>query len=85
MKRKCLLLLLFFVLWGISYAQQYNVTGKVTSAEDGTSLPGVSISVKGTTTGTITDIDGNYSLNVKDNQKCVGFCFCRNEESGNCN
>jgi len=75
MKRKCLLLLLFFVLWGISYAQQYNVTGKVTSAEDGTSLPGVSISVKGTTTGTITDIDGNYSLNVKDNQNVLVFAF----------
>ncbi|HNW49848.1 MAG TPA: TonB-dependent receptor [Prolixibacteraceae bacterium] len=75
MKKKGLLLLLLFVLWGVSYAQQYSVTGKVTSAEDGNSLPGVSIAVKGTTTGTITDIDGNYALNIKDRNATLVFAF----------
>jgi TonB-linked SusC/RagA family outer membrane protein len=41
------------------------VTGKVT-ASDQTTIPGVSILVKGTTTGTVTDADGNYSVKVPD-------------------
>jgi len=41
--------------------QQKSVTGKVTDSTGG-SLPGVSVVVKGTTTGTITDFDGNYTL-----------------------
>ncbi|WP_020533293.1 SusC/RagA family TonB-linked outer membrane protein [Flexithrix dorotheae] len=40
------------------------ITGKVTSADDGEVLPGVSILIKGTTTGTTTDFDGNYKLSV---------------------
>lgn len=44
------------------YAQQ-NVTGKVTSA-DGEGIPGVNVILKGTTGGTITDLDGNYSIQV---------------------
>ncbi|TLX74947.1 TonB-dependent receptor [Labilibacter sediminis] len=46
------------------FAQEYTVTGKVTSAEDGAPIPGVSVIVKGTTVGTITTIDGDYSLQV---------------------
>jgi len=41
---------------------QVTVTGTVTSANDGLTLPGVSIVIRGTTTGTVTDIDGQYSL-----------------------
>ncbi|MEQ8242845.1 carboxypeptidase-like regulatory domain-containing protein, partial [Fulvivirga sp.] len=37
-------------------------TGKVTSTEDGSPLPGVNVVLKGTTFGTVTDLDGNYSL-----------------------
>ncbi len=40
------------------------VTGKVTAEKDGTALPGVSILVKGTTNGTSTDVNGNYSIVV---------------------
>ena len=75
MKKKGFLLLLLFVLWGVGYAQQYTVTGKVTSAEDGNSLPGVSIAVKGTTIGTITDINGSYSLNIKEKNTTLVFAF----------
>ncbi len=45
-------------------AQNVAVTGRVTDASDGFSMPGVTIAVKNTTTGTTTDFDGNYSLNV---------------------
>ena len=41
-----------------------NISGVVID-NDGLTMPGVSVSVKGTTTGTITDIDGKYNLNVK--------------------
>lgn len=49
------------------------VTGKVVSSEDNTAIPGVSIIVKGTTTGTNTDADGNFKLNVKDNSAVLVF------------
>jgi len=49
------------------------VTGKVVSSEDNTAIPGVSIVVKGTTTGTNTDADGNFKLNVKDNSAVLVF------------
>ena len=50
------------------------ITGKVTSKEEGGALPGVSVLVKGTTVGTITNTDGNYQLNVPDNATLV-FSF----------
>ncbi|MGD9995033.1 MAG: SusC/RagA family TonB-linked outer membrane protein [Salinivirgaceae bacterium] len=56
-------------------AQPRNITGTVTSAEDGVSLPGVSVSVKGTTIGTITNIDGNYTLVVSAEAKTLVFSF----------
>ncbi|WP_332369039.1 carboxypeptidase-like regulatory domain-containing protein [Spirosoma telluris] len=42
-------------LWTTAWAQERRVIGKVTSAEDGSPLPGVSVVVKGTTKGTTTD------------------------------
>lgn len=50
------------------------VKGQVTSAEDGLGMPGASIVVKGTTTGTITDFDGNYEIEV-DNGATLVFSF----------
>jgi TonB-linked SusC/RagA family outer membrane protein len=41
-----------------------SLSGTITSAEDGTALPGVNVLVKGTTTGTITNIDGKYQIDV---------------------
>lgn len=43
------------------------VTGTVTSSVDGAELPGVSIVIKGTTTGTVTDLDGKYTIDVPEN------------------
>lgn len=49
-----------------SWAQERSVSGKVTAIDDGSTLPGVNVVIKGTTTGTITDFDGNYVLNISD-------------------
>lgn len=61
--RSCLLAV---VLVGsvTSYAQQRVVTGKVTSADDNSAVPGVNVLEKGTSNGTATDANGNYSLSV---------------------
>ena len=63
MKNLSLLLVTFFMATSL-WAQQRTVSGVVTSEEDEQGLPGVNILVKGTTQGTVTDIDGNYSLTV---------------------
>ncbi|GAA5029972.1 SusC/RagA family TonB-linked outer membrane protein [Marivirga lumbricoides] len=63
-KRVFLTLLIFFTAY-LAEAQNV-VTGKVTTAEDGQSLPGVNITVVNGSSGTTTDIDGNFSLEVPD-------------------
>jgi TonB-linked SusC/RagA family outer membrane protein len=54
--------------------QKKSVSGKVTD-EKGQTLPGVSVIVKGTTTGTVTDADGNFTLQVLPNAKTLEFSF----------
>ncbi len=61
--RKTLLLLIFLLFQMFVMAQNVNVTGQVID-DKGVTLPGVSILVKGTETGTITDLDGNYHITV---------------------
>ena len=55
--------------------QSRTITGKVTAAEDGSGIPGATVMIKGTTNGTVTDIDGNYSLNVSDPNAVLVFSF----------
>lgn len=69
MKRYLFLLLSFFTL--SLYAQQVKLTGNVTSASDKEPMIGVTIMVKGTPTGTVTDFDGNYSLEVPSNSTII--------------
>jgi len=71
--RKLLFLIMVFVTAIGSAMAQKTVTGKVT-AED-LPLPGVTVVVKGTTVGTVTDPDGNYSLSVPANAKTLLFSF----------
>jgi hypothetical protein len=75
--RKNLLLSLLLVCstWVFSYAQDRKVTGKVTATEDGSGLPGVSVVVKGSTSGTNTDSDGNYSINLPTGNVSLVFSF----------
>ncbi len=49
------------------------IIGKVTSMEDGSGIPGVNILIKGTSTGTVTDIEGNYKLDVQDENAVLIF------------
>lgn len=56
-------------------AQARTVTGTVTGAEDGSPLPGVSVSVKGTSVGTITNEEGRYQLSVPERADALVFSF----------
>ena len=69
-----LLLIISFTLASLfAFSQGRPLTGKVTDA-GGQGLPGVTVLIKGTATGTTTDINGNYSLNVE-NGKTLVFSF----------
>ncbi len=46
-------------------SQTRTVRGKVTAAEDGLPIPGVTVMVKGSVNGTISDIEGNYQIEIK--------------------
>ncbi|MBT6765437.1 MAG: SusC/RagA family TonB-linked outer membrane protein, partial [Prolixibacteraceae bacterium] len=61
---KVFLFLVAMLTFSTGYAQLITVTGKVTDAESGNPLPGVSIVIIGTTNGTITNFDGIYSIDV---------------------
>jgi TonB-dependent starch-binding outer membrane protein SusC len=64
---KSLFLLIFtfasFALW----AQERSISGKITDGDSGEAVPGVTVVIKGTSRGTITDFDGFYKLAVSDN------------------
>ncbi len=70
-----LTVLLLVLLALPALAQSRRVTGQVTSAEDGTPLPGVSIIAKGTSRGTQSDANGNYSLELPPNINTLVFSF----------
>ena len=68
-------LVLFVAGISFAFAQVRTITGTVSSSEDGSMLPGVTVMVKGTTIGTTTDIHGNYSLDVGKDAKTLVFSF----------
>lgn len=59
---------------GFQAVSQVTITGKVVSSENGESLPGVNVLIKGTTTGTVTDINGDYSITA-DGSATLVFSF----------
>ena len=75
--KKVSLLLAFLCLVGLQlgFSQTREITGKVTSSEDGGGIPGASIVVKGTTVGTIADMDGQFRLKVPSNAKSIEVTF----------
>jgi TonB-linked SusC/RagA family outer membrane protein len=74
--KKHLLNLAVILLMTSATALGQTVTGKVTSLQEGTPLPGVSVVLKGTTIGTTTDSDGLYSLSVGNQQNAtLSFSF----------
>ena len=65
MKRRLMLFYAYLLIGiGLAIAQTSQISGVVLSAEDGEPIVGASILVQGTTTGTITDIDGKFSVKV---------------------
>lgn len=74
MKKLLLLSLAWVWLIPVAMAQQL-VSGKVTDYSTGDPLPGVNIIIQGTTTGTVTDMDGNYSLEVSGSESVLSFSF----------
>lgn len=58
-----------------TYAQDRAITGTVKDAVDKSPLPGVNVLVKGTTSGTVTDLDGNFSVILTDDQTALVFSF----------
>ncbi|AEI49138.1 SusC/RagA family TonB-linked outer membrane protein [Runella slithyformis] len=74
---KCLLSLTVVVGLGVSaaLAQNRTVTGKITSGEDGTGMPGVNVILKGTQKGTSTNGAGTYSIEVAGNNPVLTFSF----------
>jgi TonB-linked SusC/RagA family outer membrane protein len=57
------------------HAQSREVSGTVISGEDDLPLPGVSVLVKGTTRGAVTDIDGNYNISLQASDQTIIFSF----------
>ncbi len=76
MKRIFILLTCFWISMGLVMAQHRQVTGTVISAEDGEPIVGASVMVKGTQLGTVTDIDGKFSiLRVPESAKTLQVSF----------
>jgi len=74
--KKVTIFLAFLLFVGFQAAAQMQITGTVTGADDGLSIPGVSVVVKGNATiGTTTDIDGNYSLTIPSSAEVLEFSF----------
>jgi TonB-linked SusC/RagA family outer membrane protein len=60
---------------GLVNAQSRTITGKVISAEDELPIIGASVMVKGTTVGTITDVNGNFTVNMPANSRILWFSY----------
>ncbi len=77
MKKRVLFTLACLFLWtGMAMAQVSRITGVVVSAEDNEPIVGASVLVKGTTLGTITDMNGRYSINnIPVNAKSLVISF----------
>ena len=71
--RREILGLVFLLMTGTAFGQ-VRITGTVTD-ESGTTLPGVTVVVTGTTIGSITDMNGNYSLQVENTNVSLDFSF----------
>ncbi|MBO9727298.1 MAG: TonB-dependent receptor [Chitinophaga sp.] len=79
MKKGLLLWLLLAIGMVQAFAQTRTIKGKVTDAQDGSPLPGVSVSVKGAKTGAVSGVDGTFSIQV-DNAASLVFSFVGYEQ-----
>ncbi len=72
--RKVWLLLVLLAAYSAVYGQVV-ITGMVTSAEDNLGMPGVYVTIKGTTQGVVADIDGNYNISVRSPEDILVFSY----------
>ncbi|MDR3697170.1 TonB-dependent receptor [Mucilaginibacter sp.] len=63
-KKTSLVILLTLFGYSATFAQTRQITGRVTSADDGSGLPGVTVKIKGTTTGLQTDVNGAFKISA---------------------
>jgi len=77
MKQKILnLLVIVFVFSAVNtFAQTTTITGTITDANDGMELPSVTVLEKGTSNGTTSDFDGNYTLEISNKNATLEFSF----------
>ena len=75
MKKILLSGFLYLFMATLLFAQERVVSGKVTGLDDGLAIPGVNVVLRGTTTGTVTDSDGNYRLSVPSSGGTLVFSF----------
>ena len=69
-------LLIFLLNWtGMVYSQQLSVTGTVTDVSSGLVIPGTNITIKGSTLGTISDQNGNYTIAVNSSDAVLLYSF----------
>jgi TonB-linked SusC/RagA family outer membrane protein len=73
--RKIFFLFTFLAMLGMQVMAQRQITGTVTNADDGSTIPGVSVFAKGTTAGTVTDLNGKFTLTVPAEAKVLTFSF----------
>ncbi|MEM8565196.1 MAG: SusC/RagA family TonB-linked outer membrane protein [Bacteroidota bacterium] len=74
MKKYLLLTVILVLMCSVGALAQISISGRITDAGDGSGLPGVNVVEKGTTNGTVTDFDGNYTLSVSDGASII-FSF----------
>ncbi|MEI7421734.1 MAG: TonB-dependent receptor [Prolixibacteraceae bacterium] len=72
--KRIILLFSLMLSFSVLFAQQKSVTGRVTD-ENNEPVPGANVVIKGTTNGTVTDVDGNYKIQVPANSKILTVTF----------
>lgn len=75
MKKNLLFTLFLSLILQLSFAQTAEVKGTIISSEGNEPIPGVSVLVKGTTVGSVSDMDGNYTVNVPAGSNVLVFSF----------
>ncbi|MCU0390894.1 MAG: SusC/RagA family TonB-linked outer membrane protein [Thermoflexibacter sp.] len=74
-KHYLLTILLWCFLVGHLLAQGRTISGKITAADDGSPLPGVNVLLKGSSSGAISDAEGNYKISVSNENAILVFSF----------
>ncbi|MBK6346933.1 MAG: carboxypeptidase-like regulatory domain-containing protein [Bacteroidales bacterium] len=75
MKRIVPIILMLLFTGLAALAQERTITGTITGADDGQTLPGVTVLVKGTRTGTASDVNGKYKITVPGKSAVLVFSF----------